>query len=248
MLESLYNRYDQILQQKEKINEAVSLLLFGANVDAVIYVGMFDRNISGIFGEIRKPLVIAYSTSDDEQACFVTYDNENISKEAVNALFELGHRQVAVITGLAHTYPARLRMRGVEAAFMEAGLMLPYSMVKNGDWEYESGISCMAELLSQDTKPTAVFAMNDLMAAGAMDAIKAVGLRIPEDISVIGFDNRDFTSYLTPRLSTVEIDLKEIGRMAAKITLDKINSVQNIQRDMVIPCRLVMRDTVAKYG
>jgi LacI family transcriptional regulator len=102
----------------------------------------------------------------------------------------------------------------------------------------------MEDLLSQETRPTAVFAMNDLMAAGAMDAIKAANMRIPEDISVFGFDNRELASYLTPRLSTIEIDLKAIGLTAAKIALEQIRGGYSGETSVVIPSKIIMRDTV----
>ena len=246
MLESLFNQYDQILQQKDKVNEAISVLLFGARVDAIIYVGMFDRNITGIINEIDKPLVIAYSTSDDKNFHSVTYDNENISAKAIRYLLDLEHRRIAVITGLAHTSPARMRMRGIQRAFSKAGMVLDSALVKNGDWEYGSGYSCMMELLSEDVLPTAVFVMNDLMAAGAMDAIRTAGLRMPEDISVIGFDNREFASYLNPKLTTIEINLKKIGLVAAETALGAIHGANKDESNFIVPSRLIKRDTTAK--
>lgn len=244
MLESLFNQYDQIVQHKEKINEAISFLLFGARVDAIIYVGMFDRDITGIITDIHKPLVIAYSTTTDPDSYCVTYDSESISADAVRILLERGHRRVAVITGLAHTFPSRMRMRGVQRAFGQAGLVLDNALVKNGDWEYASGYSCMVELLEQELRPTALFAMNDLMAAGAMDAIRAAGLRIPDDISVIGFDNREIASYLQPRLTTININLKGIGLASAKMALDKIHGTHVAERSVIIPSEVISRETV----
>ena len=245
MLESLFNQYDQIAQQKDKVNEAISLLL-GARVDAVIYVGMFDRDISGVINETDKPMVIAYSTTGDPGACSVTYDNENISADAVRYLFDMGHEQIAIITGHAHTFPARMRMRGIQQAFKEKGLVLDNALVKNGDWGYDSGYSCMTELLEQEheDRPTALFAMNDLMAAGAMDAISDAGLTIPGEISVIGFDDREIASFVRPKLSTIEIDLKGIGLEAAKIALNMIRSGHIEERGVIVPSKLVFRDTV----
>lgn len=247
MLESLFNQYDQIIQQKDKVNEAISLLLFGARVDAVIYVGMFDRDITGIINEIRKPLVIAYSTTSDPHACSVTYDSENVSADAVRYLFSMGHKRIAVITGLAHTFPARMRMRGIQRAFKEEGLTLDNALVKNGDWEYDSGYSRMKELLEQEPPPTALFAMNDLMAVGAMDAIRDAGLRIPDDISVIGFDNREIASFVRPKLTTIEIDLKKIGLASAEMAIQGIQDANMQERSFIIPSALVLRDTVTEF-
>jgi len=247
MLESLFNQYDQITQQKEKINKAMSLLIFGAKVEAVIYVGMFDRDITGIINKINKPLIIAYSTSTDPTTCSVTYDNEDISADTIHYLLDMGHSHIAVITGLAHTNPAKLRLRGIQRAFREVGLVLDNAMVKNGDWEYASGYSCMTELLELEPSPTALFAMNDLMAIGAMDAISDAGLRVPHDISVVGFDNREIASLVRPKLTTIEIDLKGIGLAAAKITLRKIaGNVDIDERNIILPSKFVLRDTVVR--
>ena len=250
MLDSLYNRYDQIMQQKDKVNEAMSRLVFGAKVDAVIYVGVFDRDVSGIINDIEKPLIFAYAFSDDKHACSVTYENEKIAAQAVRYLFGLGHRRISVITGLAHTYPSRKRMKGVHNAFKEAGFVLDNNLVMHGDWEYASGYSCMKELLEQQCSalPTAIFAMNDLMAIGAMDAINDAGLRIPGDISVIGFDNREISSLVRPKLTTAEIDLKSIGFAAARMALHKIRGKGEYAQEqrVIIPSSFVVRDSAAK--
>jgi LacI family transcriptional regulator len=252
MLESLFNQYDQIVHQKDKINRALSFLVFGAEVDAVIYIGMFDRDITGIIADVKKPTIIAYSTSEDAHTCSVTYENEEISAQLARHLIDSGHRRIAVITGVAHTAPAQMRLKGIHRAFNEAGLILDNQLVKNGDWEIKSGYSCMKDLLMQnggrdETCPTAVLAMNDLMAAGAMDAIREAKLRVPDDISVVGFDNREVSTYVFPKLTTAEIDLKNIGFTAAQMAVEKLSGmgqyadVQNI----VIPSKLILRDTVA---
>ena len=250
MMDSLFNRYDQIIHQKDKINKALELLVVGARVDAVIYIGMFDRNISGVVGDIKKPVVIAYSTSTDENTCSVTYENQNASAKLARHLFELGHRRIAVITGLAHTAPAQSRLAGIHKVYQEAGLILDSTLVKNGDWGRSSGHACMAELLKLEggLRPTAVMAMNDYMAIGAIDAIREAGLRVPDDISVVGFDNRDVADYVFPRLTTAEIDLKAIGYTAAQVADQKLTKSGPYagESSIVIPCRLVLRDTTSK--
>ena len=242
MLETLFNQYDHIGQHKDKINEAISLLLYGAKVDAIIYVGMFDRDITGIINEIDKPLVIAYSIAGDTYTHSVTYDNEEISGTVIRLLLNEGHRRIAVIAGPHDTFPTQMRMRGIERAFRESGLTLDNTFVRYGNWEYESGYICASALLA--SAPTAIFAMNDLMAAGAIDAVKSAGLRIPEDISIIGFDNREISSFLHPRLTTVEIDLKEIGLRAAQTVLKRIRGEKVDERCQVIQSKIIMRETV----
>jgi len=249
MLDSLYNKYDQVIHQKEKINQALSFLIFGAKVDAVIYVGMFDRDISGIITDMRKPIVIAYSTSQDTHACSVTYENEEAAAELTRYLIKQGHKRIGVITGLSQSTPAQVRLAGISKAQIEAGIALNSGLVRNGDWERSSGYTCMKDLLKIDNshRPTAVIAMNDFMAVGAMDAIREAGLRIPEDISIVGFDNRDVSDYVSPKLTTVEIDLKAIGFAAAKLATEKLRGTgENINKQsIIIPSNLVLRETVA---
>jgi len=248
MLDSLFNKYDQVVHQKDKINKALSFLIFGAKVDAVIYVGMFNRDISGIITNMNKPIVIAYSTSSDEHIYSVTYENEDVAAELTRHLIDKGHKRIAVITGLAHTTPAQVRLKGINRAFKEAGLILDSALVRNGDWERNSGYTCMKDLLEHesDALPTAVLAMNDLMAVGAMDAIREKKLRVPKDISVVGFDNRKVSEFVFPKLTTVEIDLKAIGYTAAQMVTQKLSGVGEYadMRDVTVPSRLLVRETV----
>lgn len=248
MMDSLFNQYDQVVHQKDKINQALSFLIFGAKVDAVIYVGMFDRDISGIIADMNKPVVIAYSTSGDDHACYVTYENENVAERLAQQVINSGHRKIAVITGLAHTAPAQMRLKGINRAIKEAGLVLDSTLVKNGDWERTSGYTCMKALLEQDTLPTAVIAMNDFMAIGAIDALREAKLRVPEDISVVGFDNREVSDFVFPKLTTVEIDLKAIGYTAAQVATQKLSGEGEYadNRSIIIPGKILIRDTIAK--
>jgi len=249
MLDSLYNKYDQVIHQKDKINQALSFLIFGAKVDAVIYVGMFDRDISGIVANMNKPIVIAYSTSSDPHACSVTYENEDAAANLTRHLIKNGHKNIGIITGLSHTTPAQVRLGGINKALAEAGITPSDALIRNGDWQRSSGYTCMKGLLENETapRPTAVIAMNDLMAAGAMDAIAEKKLRIPEDISIVGFDNRDISEYVFPKLTTVEIDLRAIGFSAAKLTVEKLcGAGENANKQsIIIPSNLIARETVA---
>jgi len=251
MLDNLRNQYDQIVYQKEKVNKALSDMVYGERVDALIYIGTFDRDISDIISNMKRPTVIAYSTAEeDEHLCSVTYENEAISAEVASHLIDAGHTQIAVITGLIHTTPAQTRLKGIKQTVKERGLTLDPNLVKHGDWERESGYLCMQDILKAEKEdlPTAVLAMNDLMAIGAMDAIREANLRVPEDISVVGFDTREASDLVFPRLTTVEIDLKEVGLIAAQMVIEKLkgNGKYVDERNVVVPSRLIRRDTVMK--
>ena len=248
MLDSLFNKYDEVIHQKNKINDAMSFLVFGAKVDAVIYVGMFNRDISGIVANIHKPIVFAYSSSYDEYTCSVNYENEDAAAELTRHLINNGHKRIALITGLVHTPPAQARLNGIFKAFKEADITINNAYIQNGDWERSSGYSCMKSLLKlkKEERPTAVLAMNDLMAVGAMDAIRDSGLKVPDDISIVGFDNREVSEFVYPKLTTVEIDLKAIGYAAAKMATQKLSGTGEYsdKRNIIIPSKLVIRETV----
>jgi LacI family transcriptional regulator len=108
----------------------------------------------------------------------------------------------------------------------------------------------MTELLQQRNAnlPTAVLAMNDLMAIGAMEAIRDSGLRIPEDISVVGFDNREVSDFVSPALTTVDIDLERIGYTSAEMIVHKLNGKGDLadEKNIVLPGKLIIRDSVKK--
>lgn len=244
ILEKLYNQYDTIIAYKAKINAAVSFLLNSAKVDAIIFVSMFDRDVTGIIDDIDKTLVYAYSVTQNPADHFVTYDSELISYEVIQYLYQNGHRNIGIITGQKDSYPTEMRMRGIRKACDELGICLDASSIKFGEWDIASGYNKMTELLRERGNLTAVFAMNDIMAAGAMDAIREAGLSVPEDISLIGFDNREISDYLRPRLTTVEIDLKQIGLRAAEVAINKIRKLPAQERGVIIPSKLIIRQTV----
>ena len=249
MLDSLYNKYDQVIHQKDKINKALSFLVFGAKVDAVIYVGMFNRDISGIISNIDKPVIIAYSTSDDNHTCAVNYENEDSATELTNHLIKNGHSRIAIITGPADTATAQTRLKGINKALLDAGIKQDGSLIRTGDWERSSGYDCMKDILNHEAKspPTAVLAMNDLMAVGAMDAIRDCGKKVPDDISVVGFDNREVSNFVFPKLTTVEIDLKSIGYAAAQMATQKLSGTGEYAdtRNIIIPSKLIIKETVS---
>jgi len=248
MMDSLFNKYNQVDKQKEKVNQALTFLTFGAKVDAVIYVGMFDRDISGIINNVNKPLVIAYSTTSDNHAHIVTYENEDAAAKLTEHIIQSGHRDIAVITGLASTPPAQLRLNGIFKTLREANINPDEAMIKYGDWERKTGYTCMKELLEQQHKnPTAVIAMNDLMAVGAMDALRDAGLRVPQDVSVVGFDNREISEVVYPKLTTVEIDLKAIGFTAAQVvTKSMTEAAENEYKETIlVPSKIICRNSVA---
>ena len=242
LLEKLYNQYEQIGTYRQRINEGVTLLK-SSNVDGIIYVAMHDRHLDYLLDPTDTPLVYAYSHGTENDA-FVTYSNRDSAAEMIRYLLRKGHERIAVIAGHPHSYPTAQRLLGIQMAMQQAQLALPAEYIRYGDWEYESGRKETLAILQLNPQPTAIFAMNDLMAAGCMDALHKEGLHIPQDIAVSGFDNREIASYLQPPLTTIALPTPEIGTKAALLIMDLINNPKPHPRREIIPCSIIERASI----
>ena len=242
LLEKLYNQYEQIGTYRQRINEGVTLLK-SSNVDGIIYVAMHDRHLDYLLDPTDTPLVYAYSHGTENDT-FVTYSNRDSAAEMIRYLLRKGHERIAVIAGHPHSYPTAQRLLGIQMAMQQAQLALPAEYIRYGDWEYESGRKETLAILQLNPQPTAIFAMNDLMAAGCMDALHKEGLHIPQDIAVSGFDNREIASYLKPPLTTVALPTPEIGTKAALLIMDLINNRKPHPRREIIPCSIIERASI----
>lgn len=244
LLDKLFNQYELIGAYRDRINQGIGLLT-EANVDGVLYVAMHDRHLDGLIDAVPRPLVYAYSLGTAQDS-YVTYANKEGAADIVRLLVKKGHKRIAAISGHPHSFPAMKRLSGFQIAMQEAGLTIPEGYLAYGDWEYGSGYAKMKELLRLPEPPTAVFAMNDFMAAGCIHAALDSGLRVPEDISVAGFDNREACRYLLPPLTTVELPVKNIGRQAAGMLMSMISDSSFTSRQEILPCRLIERGSVGE--
>ena len=242
LLEKLYNQYEQIGSYRQRINDGLSLLQ-SANVDGIIYVAMHDRHLDYVFDEMDIPLVFAYSHGTEKDT-YITYSNRDSAADIIRFLIGKGHKHIAVIAGHPHSYPTAQRLLGIQMAMQQVGLSLPQEYIRYGNWEYESGMVQTGELLRLPIRPTAIFAMNDLMAAGCMAVLTSEGLRIPQDIAVAGFDNREIAEYLQPPLTTVALPTTEIGVQAALHIIDMISNPRIHPAREIINCSIVERASV----
>ncbi len=218
--------------------------LVKSQVEGIIYIGFHPRDITGIIGESKLPIVYTYCYTRNEDDYSVNYDDEGGSYQITKYLITKGHRHIGLISGLINSKSSHARFRGYQKALSEYLLMFNPQFVKTGDWEYESGYRMAIDLLNQETKPTAIIAMNDLMAAGATQAIKEQRLQVPDDISVIGFDNRELSGYHSPKLTTMSLPLEEMGRVSMNI-LHQLKHNQHVaQKKYLLDCHLVERESV----
>lgn len=170
-------------------------------------------------------------------------DNFGGAVAMVRHLASIGHRRIAFIAGAAHNEDARQRRRGYVAAMSELGLDTPLTYQPRGDFTEKGGSRATLLLLAEQPPPTAIFAANDMMALGALLTLRDRGVRVPEDVAVVGFDNIPTARYVTPPLTTVAVDADALGERAATVLLAnmgrrergregaKRDSKQRVQRD-----------------
>jgi LacI family transcriptional regulator len=163
------------------------------------------------------------------------------ARQAVGYLVSLGHRRIGMITGPLNTLPARDRVMGYQSMLREAGYSLDEHLVVEGDYTLASGRENMKTLLTQGVD--AVFAASDIMALGAIQAIREQVLRVPEDISVIGFDDLFIAGLSTPALTTVRQPTAQLVTTAAQMLIDLLEGQSSEVRQVTLPVTLMIRET-----
>jgi DNA-binding LacI/PurR family transcriptional regulator len=170
----------------------------------------------------RVPLV-SIGSSELPGFMAVDVDNRGGGFEATSLLIRKGHRAIATISGPREWPSARARVDGYRDALREAGLPDEEGLVEAAsDWGLESGQQALRRLLARGTEFTAVFAHSDLLALGAIRELRSRGLAVPDDVSVVGFDDIPVASFVEPPLTTVRQPMREVGALAAKLLLDRI--------------------------
>ena len=160
---------------------------------------------------------------------------------ATRHLLELGHRRIGFITGNLEFGAARERLDGYHAAFSDFNCQVDHSLVCEGDFQRPRAVAAGRALLSRFERPTAIFASNDVSAFGVMEAARELGLRIPEDLSVVGFDDIPEASNVDPPLTTVRQPLEEMGRVAVRTLLATMHDQGHRTERIELPTRLIVR-------
>lgn len=173
----------------------------------------------------------------------ISIDNTAGAAAAVDHLVSLGHRRIATITGPESNADAKQRLAGYRKALAARGITADPAYVATGDFTEPSGYAAVARLLAIRPRPSAIFAANDYMAIGAMSALTQAGLRIPEDMAIVGFDDIAMARYLNPPLTSVHVDLLDLGARAVQRLVDTKNGVTSRRRSEVTPATLVVRQS-----
>jgi len=175
-----------------------------------------DERVVAILREADCPYVRIASVSLDEPARMVVTNDSRGGARAARHLAELGHRRIAFISGPDSFRSSHERGRGFTEGLAEYGVTLDPAYIRRAAYTFESGVEAATELLALPQRPTAIFAGNDEMAIGVMKAARDAGLRVPEDLSIVGYDDLPMASRVWPNLTTIRLPIRDMGRMAAE--------------------------------
>lgn len=199
------------------------------------------------FAKTNIPYIVMNNYFSEDINC-IAIDNRHAAMEVVEYLVKLGHSRIATIAGDLNTQAGEARLEGYRQAMAKYGLAVPREYVQEGFFLRTPARTAAKTLLSLDIKPTAIFAASDVMALEVVDEAKAEGLRIPWDISLVGFDDNPIAGYSQVRLTTVSQPIVEMGRLA----LEKLNQIV-LEREkqpvkVVLPTKLIKRESTLVFN
>ncbi len=211
-------------------------------VDGLILVGIFkDQFVNNILNH-DIPVVMVDPKFSMEDCCQILIDNEQGAYIATKYLIQRGHRRIGFISGDLERMSFQQRLEGYKRALKENDIGVDSALIQSGG--LEQGYEHVKRLLRLKDRPTAIFAANDINAIHGYKAIQEFSLKIPDDISIIGFDDIDLAKYATPSLTTIRVYKEELGSIGVRTLLDLIGGHIKTPIKTILPTRLIERDSV----
>lgn len=213
-------------------------------VDGVLFIsGMPETASLRAAVEANLPVVLMNRSVPDLQGDQVTSDNVRGAAEAAKHLLELGHHRIGFIGSASNASTANERRVGFETGLAGGGISISDEMSRVGELSYKLGFASVQEFLSAPQPPTAVFGVNDITAIGAIEGARALGVRVPEDLSIIGYDDIELASWESFRLTTVSQPLVEMARKAVQLLVERIAEPSRDARHERLTGELIVRAT-----
>lgn len=238
----LVDAEENVEKEKQQVRN-----MLNRQVDAIIAapVGLaYDH-----FNEITKaniPLVFVDRYFTESKIPYITSDNFSGGYQATKYLLQQGHKHIALLKGEENVEPVKERRKGYEQALNEFGLLADENLIKGSEFSVENGYKYTKELLKSRNKPTAFFAMSNLIGLGVLQAINEAKLNIPNNVSLIVFDDQPYVAYLNPPITTIKQNSEVIGQHAVDFILKKIEDKQYKIESFKVPVELIVRSSVLK--
>ena len=246
----MYDKWsDTWYYDDQKIQRIISPMLSemeSIHAMGMIYIAGHGRIIHCIPKDFRTPTVIAYGWSENNRFPAIVPDDRKGGYDMMKHLLGHGHRQIGIIAGTPDNMHSQERLYGCQKALFEERIPYNPEWTYYGDWERKSGYQGAKELFRKGIK--AMLCMNDQMAGGVYDFAQENHLVVGKDISVVGYDNRLVSDYLTPSLTTCELPLREIGYRAANTLINGMigKERQESHEPVKLPCKFICRDSVQR--
>ncbi len=232
------------MAQNEAQRAQLDRYLSRQHVDGVLLVSQHrDDRLPEVLRERAVPVVLGGRPLDGDHGWYVDVDNVGGAHQAVEHLVGTGRRVVATVTGPQDMVAGIDRYAGYADALERAGLEITPDLAVEGDFSQRSGVEAATTLLERRPDLDAVFAANDLMAAGVLGALKAAGRRVPDDVAVVGFDDSDTAQHTDPPLTTVSQPTEEMGRGMVGLLLEQMEGTRTTPHHVLLPATLHRRQS-----
>lgn len=244
----LYKKFDDNYYDRDDYFEIVRQeirKLMSKQVEGIIYVAAHERVIKCIPDNLAIPAVMAYGYTKSKKIPSIVVNDVNGAYQIVQYLIENGHTKIGVISGKENSIHAQNRLRGYQKALFDNQILYNPELICQGDWSRKSGYDKTDYLVSKEV--TAIFCMNDIMAGGVYDRLDERKIEIGQEISIVGYDNRELSSYYKPPLTTMKLPLHDIGYCASEVLIrmmsDDANKDDN-ENIFEIDCEKLIRKSV----
>lgn len=229
---------------REAVRKRIERILpqVDASTLGAIYISQYPRDVTGVVPLLSYPVVYTYCNTTDGAPSVNTNDQQG-AYIAVQHLLSLGKRHIAMVSGPINSIPMTKRFSGYQRALIDADMSIDLRMVRIGDWDIQHSCDSMTEMLRVCPDIDGVFCQSDHIALGVCQSIKKAGLRIPQDIAVIGFDNYDFGAFVQPTLTSIDQPLIHIGSTAFSQLYSIIENQELKARNILLDAQLVKRES-----
>ena len=252
-IDALARQYGYVIMlcdsnEDQQIGTATFKILLQKKVDGIILIGGIvpREELVKLLSDKHPVIVVIEREYEIPQIATVIVDAVEGGYTATKHLLSLGYAQVGIITGPLGDeffHGSYGRYKGYKSALKERSVSFNQSFVKQGDFTFDGGYRAMKQFLEEAPEVRAIFASNDVMAIGAMEAIKEQGLQIPEDIALVGYDDIPEASYVSPALTTIQLPQKQLGQVAVETILTRLQGKDGFPLKKVLPTKLIVRQS-----
>jgi len=229
--------------EKEKLSIQV---LLEKRIDGLAISTAFQEGVHPLLPQLKTvPLVNMVRKIKGLTADAVVGDNTGGAYKAIEHLIELGHRRIGIISGPSGLSSGAERLKGYKKALEGHRIPIDQGLIKFGDFKKESGYTLTKEILQGNAPPTAIFVTNNQMTIGALSALNELKMRIPENISLISFDDMEWYAFLNPPITTVEHSPYQMGKKAGEMLLQRISKKRTRAKKVLFPSNLIVRGSTS---